>query len=272
MSDTHWLVLASLLAAWPAPLRERMRSTEGSDVQEHARDRGVCSASAADGLTSTAALAQHPRMQRVQHANMSLRNRPAQGETERLLDQVDAAMRRDASSNDTHAAVYALAAHLGNGTPRRATVCAIKAAYFCIRRPRKHARDIDAATANNVSVGSLKTWKQKITRAIESECLQAAQEAAAEAKAEEEARVAAEAAAKAKAKEEVAAAAKAAQSQAPPLPSAHPIPTIPSCRPRVAVRAASIDAGLRDGRLHFAVLSYAQPKGRGGSGAASSSQ
>ena len=47
----HALV-ASVLAAWPAPLRERMETTDGAETHEHARDRDVSSASAADNLGS----------------------------------------------------------------------------------------------------------------------------------------------------------------------------------------------------------------------------
>ena len=45
----HALV-ASVLAAWTAPLRERMETTDGTEPHEHARDRDVSSARAADDL------------------------------------------------------------------------------------------------------------------------------------------------------------------------------------------------------------------------------
>ena len=56
---------ASVLAAWPAPLRERMETTDGAETheQEHARDREVSSASAADNLN--------------QSSNAGARNAPA---------------------------------------------------------------------------------------------------------------------------------------------------------------------------------------------------
>ena len=45
----HALV-ASVLAAWPSLLRERMETTDGGETPEHARGRDVSSASAADDV------------------------------------------------------------------------------------------------------------------------------------------------------------------------------------------------------------------------------
>ena len=45
-------LVASVLAPWPAPLRERMETTDGTETHEHARDHDVSSARAADNLAS----------------------------------------------------------------------------------------------------------------------------------------------------------------------------------------------------------------------------
>ena len=60
LAKVCWSMKSSLpvvLAAWPALLRERMETTDGSEALEHARDRGVSSASAADHLCSMPTLA-----------------------------------------------------------------------------------------------------------------------------------------------------------------------------------------------------------------------